>query len=140
MAEFTGNLVQTVAVGRDVLFSETPICGSGCIVYRTGSGVVTLRGNTNQCKARYKITFGGNISIPTGGTAAPISISIAVNSEPLSSATAIVTPTVINAFFNVSASVFVEVPKGCCYSITTVNTSTQPINVQNANLIVERVA
>ena len=36
--------------------------------------------------------FGANISIPTGGTVEAISIALAVDGEPLSSAVAIVTP------------------------------------------------
>lgn len=140
MAEFTANALQTVAVGQNVLLTETPVCGSNCIVHRAGSGNVTLRGITQQCKARYKVSFGGNIAIPTGGTVGAISIAIAIDGEPLASATATVTPAAVENFFNVFTAVFIEVPKGCCVTVAVENTSTQAINVQNANLIVERVA
>jgi hypothetical protein len=43
-------------------------------------------------------------------------------------------------FFNVFTAVFVEVPRGCCLTVAVENTSADAINVQNANLIVERVA
>lgn len=140
MAEFTANALQTAAAGQNVLFTETPVCGSNCIVHRAGSGNVTLRGITQQCKARYKVSFGGNIAIPAGGTVEAISIAIAIDGEPLSSATAIVTPAAVENFFNVFTAVFIEVPKGCCVTAAVENTSTQAISVQNANLIVERVA
>lgn len=140
MAEYTYNALQTVAAGQNVLLNETPVGGSGCINHRDGSGIVTLRGITNQCRARYKVSFGANISVPTGGTAGAISVAIAISGEPLQSATAIVTPAAVNEFFNVFTAVYIEVPKGCCVSVAVENTSTQAVNVQNANLIVERVA
>lgn len=140
MAEFTAALLQTVAAGQNVLFTDTPVCGSNCIVHRDGSGVVTLRGMTNQCRARYKVSFGGNIAIPTGGTVEAISLAIAIEGEPLASATMIETPAAVEEFSNVFAAVYVEVPRGCCMTVAVENTSTQAILVQNANLIVERVA
>ena len=32
-------------------------CNRGYVTHREGSGLVTLRGITNQCRARYKVTF-----------------------------------------------------------------------------------
>lgn len=140
MAEFTANEVQTVASGQNVLFTETTVCGTNSIQHRDGSGIVTLRGITNQSRARYRVSFGANIAIPTVGTVEPISLAIAISGEPLSSAKAIVTPAAVDQYFNVFVAVFIEVPRGCCLTIAVENTSTQPINVQNADLIAERVA
>lgn len=140
MAEFTAVLLQEVAAGQNVLFTETPVCGGRSIAHREGSGIVTLRGITNQGRARYKVTFGGNIAVPTGGTVGEISLAIAIMGEPIQSTLMIATPTVVDAFFNVGASIFIEVPCGCCLTIAVENTSDIAINVQNANLIVERVA
>lgn len=140
MAEYTYAALQTVAAGQNVLFTETPVCGSAAIVHREGSGIVTLRGLTNQCRARYKVSFGGNIAVPAGGTVEAISVAIAIEGEPLASATAIVTPAAVEEFGNVFTAVFVEVPRSCCVTVAVENSSTQAINVQNANLIVERVA
>lgn len=50
------------------------------------------------------------------------------------------TPAAANEFNNVASAIFLDVPAGCCTQISVKNISTQPINVQNANLIVERVA
>ena len=140
MAEFTNTMLQTVAAGQNVVFTETPVCGGECILHREGAGVVTLKGMTNKYRARYKVSFGGNIQIPAGGTVGEISIALAVEGEPLASATAIVTPAAVEEFFNVYVSVLVEAPRGCCVSVAVENTSDEAIEVQNANLIVERVA
>lgn len=141
MAEFTSNALQTVAVGQNILFTETPICCTrGFVVHREGAGVVTLRGITNQCRARYKVTFGGNIAVPAGGTAGEISLAISINGEPIPTTTMIETPAAVEEFSNVFSAIFVDVPHGCCYTLAVRNTSDQPVDIQNANLIVERVA
>ena len=138
MAEYTNIGPVTVAAGQNVPLTETSVSGGSCIVHREGAGIVTLRGQTNQCRARYKVSFGGNIAIPTGGAVSPISIALSV-SEPLASATAIVTPAAVEDYFNVFTAVFIEVPRGCCVTVAVENTSTQAINVANSNLIAERV-
>lgn len=140
MAEYTNAYVQSVAPNANVVFTEDPVSGKGCIVHREGSGLITLRGMTNQCRALFRVTFGGNIAIPTGGTVGEISIAIAIDGEPVPSATATVTPAAVANFFNVFSSVFIEVPKGCCVTVSVRNINTQAIEVENANIIVERVA
>lgn len=140
MAEFTSATIQTVAAGQNLPLTETAIKGSNCINHRAGAGNVTLRGLTNQCKALFKVSFGGNIAIPTGGTVGAISVALAVGGEALNSATAIVTPAAVDQYSNVFTAVFVEVPRGCCVTVALKNTSTQAISIANSNLIVERVA
>lgn len=95
MAEFTGIALQTVAQGEDVAFTETPVAGSNCITHRQGSGIVKLRGLTNQCRARFLVSYSGNIQIPTGGTVEAISLAIAIDGEPLQSTRMIVTPAAV---------------------------------------------
>lgn len=90
MAEFTSSGIQTVAAGQNVPLISTAACGKPCIVHREGSGLVTLRGLTQQCKAKFRVSFGANIAIPTGGTVGAITAALAINGEPLSSATATV--------------------------------------------------
>lgn len=139
MAEFTYVAAQTVANGENVLFDETPVTASRCIVHREGSGVVTLRGLTScQSKARFRVSFGGNIAVPTGGTAGAISVALAIAGEPLPASRAIVTPAAAAEYFNVYIDTFVDVPAGCCVTIAVENTSGADISVQNANLIVTR--
>ena len=141
MAEYVNSALQVVAENANVVFADDPIpCTKGYVAHRAGSGLFTLRGVTNQCRALYKVSFGGNIAIPTGGTVEAISLAIAIEGEALGGATMIETPAAVEEFSNVFASIFVTVPRGCCLTVTVRNTSTQAINVQNANLIVERVA
>lgn len=140
MSEFTANALQTVPQGEDVAFTESPVCGTKCIVHRQGSGVVKLRGITNQCKARFLVSYSGNIQIPTGGTVEAISLAIAIDGEPLQSTKMIVTPAAAENLFNVSAQVYVDVAYGYSSAIAVQNTSGQAIEVQNSNLIVVREA
>lgn len=140
MAEFSNSSIVIVAAGENLPLTETAVKAPACIMHRDGSGLVTLLGLTNQCKARFKVSFGGNIAIPTGGTVGPISVALAVGGEALNSATAIVTPAAVDQYSNVFTAVFVEVPRGCCVTVALKNTSAQAIEIANANLIVERVA
>lgn len=138
--EITANSVQTVATGQNILYTDTVVAGNQCILHREGSGIVKLRGLTNQCRARFKITFNGNIAIPTSGTVGAISAAIAISGEPVAATNMIVTPAAGENYFNIASVTFVDVPSGCCIDISVKNTSTQNILVQNANLIIERVA
>ena len=132
MAEYSNSAIVTVAAGQNVPFTEEVNTGKPSIVHREGAGLVTLRGLTNQCRAKFKISFGANIAIPAGGTAEAITAAISINGEALNASTATVTPAAVSAV--------VEVPRGCCVSVAAKNTSTQPILVANSNFIVERVA
>ncbi|MBQ5918772.1 MAG: hypothetical protein IIW92_09450 [Lachnospiraceae bacterium] len=140
MAEYIAVTEQTVAANQNVLFSDVTVCGNCSIMHRPGSGLVALRGITSQCRARYKVFFSGNIAIPTGGTVEAISLSLSIDGEPVGSSTMIVTPAAVEEYFNVASAVFLDVPKNCCLQVAVRNSSTQDILVQNANLIVERVA
>jgi hypothetical protein len=112
--ELTANAIQTVAANANVLFTDTVVGGNCAIMHRDGSGLVTLRGLTNQCRARFRVSFGGNIALPTGGTVGPISLAIAVNGEPVASTTMISTPAAVEEFNNVFSALFLDIPKGCC--------------------------
>ena len=138
--EITANAIQTVEENQNVLFTDTPVCGNNSILHRDGSGLVTLRGMTKQCRARFKVTFNANIAIPAGGTVEEISLALATNGEAVGSTIMRVTPAADEDFWNVASSVFLDVPCGCCSQISVKNTSTQAILTQNANLIIERVA
>jgi hypothetical protein len=155
MAEFTYNQVQTIQPNQVVPLQTVIGCPKGYIYHRNGSGIVTLRGITNNCFARYQVTFNGNIAIPDGGTVGPISVSIALDGEPILTSRAIVTPTATATnppttenFSNVTSTAIITVPRGCCFNISVENVSesldaTTPaptILVQNANLVVSRIA
>ena len=125
--EITAVALQEVAENQNVLFTDTVICGGPSIIHRGGSGLVTLRGLTNQCRAQYKVTFGGNIAIPTGGTVEEISLALTIDGEPLGSATMIETPAAVEQFSNVFSAVYIAVPRGCCLTVGVRNTYTQAI-------------
>ena len=143
MPEYTANAIQTVPVNGNVLFTETPVpCTLGLVRHREGSGVFTLRPDNTGCpyknKSYYKVTFGANIAVPAGTAAQPISIALALDGEPIPASSAIVSPPNADRYFNVMVSFFVDVSRPCCEHISVRNTSTIPIEVQNANLIIEK--
>ena len=151
MAEFTSNPVQLVQPNQPVVLSTTIGCNKGNVYHRPESGIVTLRGivnNPSACFARYQVTFNGNIAVPEG-TPGPIAVALAIDGEPVLTSKAIVTPTAADAYFNVTSTAIVTVPRGCCWNVSVENVSesatpaTTPapaINVQNANLTVTRIA
>jgi len=140
MAEYVANALQTVEINQNVLFTDTVIYGNNAVVHRDGSGIITLRGLTNQCRARFRITFGANIAIPADGLVEPISVAIAISGESVTSSNMIVTPAAVEDFWNVGRTIHVDVPCGCCVQVSVRNTSEQAIDIQNANLIIDRVA
>lgn len=153
MAEFTYNPIQLVQPNQQVLLNTTIPCSKGYVLHREGSGIVTLRGIVNNscgCFARYQVTFNGNIALPEGADVSPISIAIAIDGEPVLTSKAIFTPASADAYGNVTSTAIVTVPKGCCFNISVENSSEIPttpagsnapaINVQNANLVVTRIA
>lgn len=150
MAEYVANAPQTVAVNAPVLMNASIPCNRGCVFHEDETGVFILKGKTNNCFARYQVTFNGNIAIPEGGEITPIAIAITVNGEPRLTSRAIFTPTAVDEYGNVTSTAIITVPKGCCFSLsvdyvdaTTDDATTTPtplINVQNANLTITRVA
>lgn len=147
MAEYLANAVQEVALNDPIIFTASIPCTKGYIYHEDETGIFILRGITNNCFARYQVTFNGNIAIPTGGTVSPIAVAIAVNGEPRQTSRAIITPAAVDEYGNVTSTALITVPKGCCFSMSvryvtadpTVDVSTS-INVQNSNLVINRVA
>ena len=143
MAEFTYNPVQIVQPNQPVILNDSIPCNKGYVIHRNESGLVTLRGIVNNpcsCFSRYQAEFNGNVSVPEGGTAGPISIALSIDGEPILTSQAIVTPAAVDNYFNVTSTAIITVPKGCCLNVSVDNTSTETINVQNANLTVTRIA
>lgn len=150
MAEYLHNEVQSVALNNPLLFDNSIPCGKSYIFHENETGIFILRGCTNNCFARYSVTYNGNISIPTGGAVTPIAIAISVNGEPRPTSTAIFTPQAVDEYGNVTSTAIITVPRGCCFSVSvryidaTVTdpalTPTPSINVQNSNLVINRIA
>ena len=149
-AEYLANPVQEVALNAPILFSASIPCNRGYVYHEDETGIFILRGITNnQCFATYQVTFNGNIAIPEGGTVTPIAIAITVNGEPRVTSRAIFTPAAVAEYGNVTSTAIIKVPKGCCFSIAienvaaTIDSTVTPapiIEVQNANLVISRIA
>ena len=143
MAEYVYPQDQTVPDGQNVLFMDSIPCNKGYVIHRNGSGILTLRGIVNNpCArfARYLVEFNGNIAVPAGETPGEISLALSIDGEPLQTSKARVTPTVAEAFFNVTSVAYITVPAGCCLTIGVENTTGAGVTVANANLVVDRKA
>lgn len=155
-AEYSANAVQTVEINNPVIFTESPVpCNRGLIFHRDESGIFQLANNSpvsktgcscgcGGCKrvyeTMYRISFHANIAIADGGTVEPIQLTLSINGESDPSSTMISTPAAVGDFQNVGADIIVAVPSLCgCESVSVRNTSTQAIDVQNANLTVDYV-
>ena len=151
MAEFAYNPIQLVEPNQNVLLDTVIPCNKGYVFHRENSGIVILRGIVNcpqACFARYQVTFTGNIALPEGATVGPISVALAIDGEPIQTSRAIITPAAVDEYGNVTSTAIITVPRGCCFTVTVENTSAPAapggvapeINVQNANLVVSRIA
>ena len=151
MAEFAYNPIQLVEPNQNVLLNTVIPCNKGYVFHRESSGIVILRGIVNcpqACFARYQVTFNGNIALPEGADVGPIFVSLAIDGEPIQTSRAIITPAAVDEYGNVTSTAIITVPRGCCFSVTVENTSAPAaaggvapeINVQNANLVVSRIA
>ena len=140
--EYSYPLVQTVDVDENILFlNGNRCCKKGLITHNDISGVFRVKGVSNCCKTIYKVHFNANIAIAEGGTVEPTSVALTQNGEVLRNAIATVTPAAIGDFWNVSFETFIELPCGCCDTITVRNISdTTAIDVINANIVIDRVA
>ena len=147
-AEYSYSLVQTVAANGSVIFNESSVIGDNRIYHRDGSGIFRLASprllgaKRNKCcckepRAIYRVSYGGNIAIPTGGTVGEIGLAIFIDGEEDPSGVMLFTPAAVEEFGNVSVDVLVEVPWICgCSSVSVRNISTEPILVQNSNIVI----
>ena len=151
MSEYAFNPVQLVEPNQNVLLDTVIPCGKGYVYHREQSGILILRGIVNcpqACFARYQVTFNGNIALPEGATVGPIAVALAIDGEPIQTSRAIISPVAVDEYGNVTSTAIITVPRGCCFSVTVENVSAPAdaggvapeINVQNANLVVSRIA
>lgn len=151
MAEYlTRDAVESVALNTAIPFIDSIRCTRGNVYHQSGTGIFVLRGNTNNCFARYEITFTGNIAIPDGGEVTPIATAIVVSGEQRIGSRSIFTPADVDEYGNVTSRATVDVPRGCCFTASveyvngTVNdptvTPTPLINVIDGSLTITRTA
>lgn len=150
-AEYLANPVQEVALNAPIIFNASIPCTRGWVYHENETGIFILRGmTTNQCFATYQVTFNGNIALPADAAeVVPIAAAITVNGEPRLTSRAIYTPAAVDEYGNVTSTAIIKVPKGCCFSVSvdavpaTVDPTVTPapiIEVQNANLVINRIA
>jgi hypothetical protein len=152
-AEYLANAVQATALNAPVVFSASIPCTKGYVYHEDETGIFILRGVVNNacaCFATYQVTFNGNIAVPEDGTLTPIAVALVVNGEQRPTSRAIFTPAAVDEYGNVTSTAIIKVPRGCCFSLSVEYVSavvddpttipTPVINVQNANLVVDRIA
>ena len=153
MAEFLSrDSVETVPLNTAIPFIDSIPCNKGYVIHASGSGIFVLRGIVNNpqgCFARYEVEFTGNISIPTDGAVTPIATAIVVSGESREGSRSIYTPAAVDEYGNVTSRATVDVPKGCCFTVSVeyvsgnvddVTAPTPTINVVDGSLSINRVA
>lgn len=148
MAEYLANAEQIVNLNDPILFTASIPCRKGYVYHEDETGIFILRGITDGCFARYRVTYNGNIAIPDGEVT-PIAVALTVNGEPRQTSRAIITPAAVEEYGNVTSTAIITVPKGCCFSLSVryVSGVTDPtvtpapaISVINSNLVIDRIA
>ena len=151
MAEYlTRDMVESVALNAPIPFVDSIRCTKGYVYHQNGTGIFVLRGITNNCFARYEVEFTGNIAIPEEGEVTPIATAIVVSGEERIGSRSIFTPAAVDEYGNVTSRAIVDVPKGCCFTVSveyvngTVNdptvVPTPLINVIDGSLTINRIA
>lgn len=134
MIEAVNTAIQTIEANGTVVFSSASV-NRGCTVrHRQGSGRFTA-----LKPGVYKVSFQGNVAIPTGGTAGPISMDIVQDGESLAGSRMVSTPAAVDTYNSISTVVLVEVYQCDSASIAVRNTSGVAINLQDANIVIDRL-
>lgn len=136
MMEVTAVTLQTVPQNGNVIFTANPVRSKcGRIHTREDSGLVSIQG-----PGIYKVSFTGNIGLPADGTAGTIGVSLALDGEMLQTSQ-MIQEADPGKLYNVSRTELIRISNSCCYTLSVQNTTTtQPITVREATLVVERVA
>ncbi len=151
MAKYVTTSDNLVALNNTIPFDHVSIpCNTGNVI-PIASGVLTIKGNTRNRFARYRVTLQGNIAVPEGGDVTPIALGIAINGAVIPESVAIFTPQAVSEFGHINTEVVITVPCGCCISVSAVyvdgteddpaTTPTPSITVRReASITVERIA
>lgn len=152
MAEYIYAAEQTVQPNQAALLESAIPCNKGYVIHREGSGILTLRGVVNNpCGrfARYRVAYDGNIAVPTAIAPGEIQLGLAIGGEIVNTSIAAATPTVAEAYWNVSGFAIIDVPAGCCYTVSVENATVSedpattpaiPVLLRNLNVEVTRLA
>ena len=122
MAEYlTRDSVEVVALNQAIPFIDSIPCNRGYVYHQSGTGIFVLRGivkNACGCFARDNVEFTGNIAIPEEGEVTPIATAIVVSGEERVGSRSIYTPAEADEYGNVTSRATVDVPKGCCFTVS----------------------
>lgn len=154
MAEFlTRDEIEVVRLNAPIPLIDSIRCNKGYVFHQNGSGIIILRGivnNPNSCFARYNVEFTGNVAIPDEGEVTPIATAIVVSGEERIGSRSIFTPTETDVYGNVTSRAVVDVPRGCCFTVSVeyvngtvddpTTTPTPLINVIDGSLSISRIA
>lgn len=138
MINSTAVATQSVASNGNVLFTtdrvRTKSCNSCCgwLSHDIGSGLFTLTKS-----GIYEVHYNANITSTDTGQG---SLVLEQNGEAIGGTQSIYTIATASALGNVSATTLICVPCGASYTISLTNNSTLALNVQDANIIIEKVA
>ena len=146
-SEYSYPLAQTVAVNENIVFlNGDRCCKKGFIVHNDASGVFRLKGICKNCAPRaiYKVNFHANVAgapADEGGVLEPIIVALSQNGETARNTVSVVAPAAIGDQWVINFETLIELPCGCCDTISVRNISaTTAIEVENANILFERIA
>lgn len=151
MAQYVTTSDNLVALNNTIPFDHVSIpCNTGCVI-PIASGVLTIKGNTRNRFARYRITVQGNIAVPEGGDVTPIALGISINGAVIPESVAIFTPQAVDEFGHINTQFPITVPCGCCVTVSAIyvdGTEDDPATVptpsitarKGSSITVERIA
>ena len=147
MAEYSANAVQTVQPNGFAVFTATVVpCDMGLIQHEDETPLFSLSGwrpengcccNRNK-PALYDATVNMNVALSEGATVEPISVALAISgiAYPLSQMDS--TPAAVQEFNHIGTELSIPILRGCCQYVAVQNTSTQPIDIRNLVIKLER--
>ena len=146
-AEYSYPITQNVAANENILFlNGDRCCKRGYILHNNTSGVFRLKGICKNCATRavYKVNFHANVAVAPaadGGVLEPVTLALTQNGETMLNTVSTVTPAAIGDLWVINFETLIELPCGCCDTISVRNISaTAAIEVENANILFERSA
>ncbi len=151
MAQYVTSADSLIALNNPIPFNNVSIpCNTGCVI-PIASGVLTIKGNTRNRFARYRVTVQGNIAVPEGGDVTPIALGISINGAVIPESVAIFTPQAVDEFGHINTQFPITVPCGCCVTVSAIyvdGTEDDPATVptpsitarKGSSITVERIA
>lgn len=120
-----------ILFGVDRVRTKSCQCG-GWIEHDAGSGLFTI-----IKPGIYEISFNANISLAAPGVA---SMSIKANGEGIGGTNMLANIVTANTLVNISSSTLVQIPCGTSKTISVGNNTALTETVQDANIIIKRIA